>query len=522
MYLIVINLVFSFLFLVDLWYYRGFGTMPVLQIIKQTANLNNMSQGILSVMHLIDAVLLLDFPLILVYWIMNRNLCRGFVRNGLLFALTFIIPLGVITYIPLKTDLLEKNWVDPNFINTSYSPIGYHIYSIYSFWKDSKPVQLSKTESDYIRKWFKDKFENLPDNKYKGMFKGKNLIHIDIESMENFVIGRTVNGQEITPNLNRLLKNSLYFASTYEQVNQGNSSDADFMVNTSVYPLRQNSVFYAYPDNTYPGSTPRLLEKLGYNTLALHPDEGTFWNWMPNLTAIGFQQRIGAEAWDMDDTFFLGISDSSFFRQAEPYIARLKQPFYAFMPTQSSHSPFDIPEKYRYMKLDESMANMTLGLYFQSMYYADKCIGEMISYLERDGLLDNTVVVFCGDHSGITRYHPGEAAKVQPAQDWWLVGDKRQIPFIIYQKNISGEKFDINAAQVDILPTIAYIMGVDQKDYEYTAMGRNLLNTKKNFAVLVDGKYVGDASSEEQKEHDIQGLEIADTIVKSNYFKLHE
>ncbi len=107
------------------------------------------------------------------------------------------------------------------------------------------------------------------------MAKGKNLIYIQVESLENFVIGKTVNGKEITPNLNKLVQKSLYFPNTFEQVNEGTSSDADLMVNTSMLPLRQGSTFFRYPNTNY-NSLPNLLEGEGYATSAIHPDKGSF------------------------------------------------------------------------------------------------------------------------------------------------------------------------------------------------------------------------------------------------------
>ena len=89
-----------------------------------------------------------------------------------------------------------------------------------------------------INELFEVKKENLPNNEYFARSKGKNLIYIQVESLENFVIGQKINGKEITPNLNKLVQSSLYFPNTFEQVNEGTSSDADLMVNTSMLPLR--------------------------------------------------------------------------------------------------------------------------------------------------------------------------------------------------------------------------------------------------------------------------------------------
>ena len=82
----------------------------------------------------------------------------------------------------------------------------------------------------------------------------------------------------------------------------------------------------------------------------------------------------------------------------------------------------------------------------------------------------------------------------------------------------SGEAID-TSGQIDILHTIAYLMGVDSSEFEGTAMGRNLLNTRKNFAVLYDGEYIAPQNNEQEMKRARHGLELADKMIRSNYFK---
>lgn len=519
-YLLSAEIVSTAILLIDTWYFRGFGSLTSLNTIKQSRNIDSkMFESILSVIYKVDLLYLSGFIIFLILaFLLRKDYCK---KAGSLpgFIAVFAVFAVIVALVPFKFSFLQKRYVDSNLVCIKISPAGYHFFDLYSFYKDSRPVNLSSEENGEIENWFIQKQEYLPDNGYKGRFSGKNLIHIDVESLESFVINRSIDGQEITPNLNRLFKNSIYFSNIYEQVNQGNSSDADLLVNTSVYPIRKGSTFFEFPKNSY-NSLPKILEREGYFTIALHPDEGTFWNWMESLTHIGFQKCVGLEQWIVDEEFFLGITDGSYLRQLEAYMVREKfrQPFYAFLPTQSSHSPFDIPEQYREMQLGDGIKDTTLGLYFQSMHYADKCIGEYINALDRDGLLDNTVVVICGDHAGITKYHPEDAEKVKPSQDWWLVKE-RKIPFMVYSKDGKAEQIDTIGGQVDILPTVAYLMGIGEETYNRTAMGRNLVKTNKNFAVLSNGEVVGEFENQKEKEHAIKGLEIGDIIIKSNYFK---
>jgi lipoteichoic acid synthase len=524
-FLIILNISISILFVMDLWYFRSYGNLASVHLIKETANLENLSDSILSMSRLKDAAFLIDIlPLMAIAFLFRNSMIEA-KRSLKLFFILFFASALYITAVSLVIDVKKAipnqtffftSWVPTRTVN-QLSPLGYHYLDLFLFIVDSHHITLSKSQKNDISTWFKDKKENLPDNKYKSIFKGKNLIMIQVESLENFVINQKINGQEVTPNLNKILKNSIYFSNFYEQINNGGSTDADLMSNTSVYPVRIGSTFFRYPDNTY-NSLPKLLIKQGYGTIAIHPDRAAYWNWMPSLKAIGFQKCIDSEFFNKTEEIGLGISDGSFLRQVEPIIKVQKQPFYSFIVTLTSHSPFNLPGKYRELALDSKLDRTKLGGYFQSVHYTDKQIGTLLNKLDSDKLLDNSVVVVYGDHCGIHRYYKDEIKNIKPWEDWWLKTNE-EIPFIIYQKNMTGEENKEIAGQIDILPTLAYTLGIDEEKLENTAMGRNLFNTKKNFAVTAKGVYIGDTKNTKEKENEIKGLKIADSIIQSNYFK---
>lgn len=524
-FLTVFNGAASLLLMFDLWYFRGFGTVLNLHLLKQAANLENMSDSIFSMARGIDLVFVFDAVIIFIIALLNKNPYEKVKRSVFLFALLFTLCTGYIAYVHYKVDIVEQGqnqilfrvcWT-PKETVTNLSPIGYHIYDTYNFWYENIPLELDAQEKLEIRNWFESKKEKLPDNNYMGAFKGKNLIFIQVESLENFVINREIEGQEITPNLNKLLKNSLYFPGIHEQVYNGTSSDSDLMSNTSVYPIRKGSTFFRYPYNSY-NSLPRLMEKQGYSTLAIHPDKGAFWNWMEALKAFGFDRCLDAEDFNQDEKIGLGLSDGSFLRQVGDVLVKEKQPFYAFMVTLTSHGPFDIEKEYRELRLEETLDKTKLGGYFQSIRYTDKHIGNLISRLDTQGILDNSVLVIYGDHAGIHKYYQDELKDITPYEEWWGRKDTR-IPLIIYQKQLAGKQIDTIGGQIDIMPTVAYLMGVEEKDYADTVMGRNLLKTKRSFAVLADGTFVCDPGSEQYKDDAVKGIDIADRIIRSDYFK---
>jgi len=527
-YLISYNFLFSLIFLVDLIYLRGFNALPSMHVLGQTSNLHNLWECIFSMTQWVDAFFLIDIIALVVFAIVRRKtLYCSMERSILGFAAIFAVSLLIVSYIPVSIKFLDKhplssrNW-QYNSILASHdlSPVGYHIYNIYTFWKDSQKVVLTPEEKEDVKKWLEDKKENLPDNKYKGMYKGKNLILIQFESLENFVINQKIEDQEITPNLNKLLKSGIYFPNMHEQAREGTSSDAELAANTSMYPLLRGSTFFRYPHTTY-RSLPKVLKEQGYSTVAYHADVASFWNWVEALTNIGYDTCVDSTKFKMDDEVGMGLSDGSFLRQIEPMIVRQKQPFLSFIITLTSHGPYELPGKYRELGLDkkyETYNNYFFRSYLESIHYVDKQLGKFLEELDKDGIMDNTVVAIYGDHEGLTRYYQDGKVKDLMEKYGWNNNNKR-IPLIIYSKGMQPEVIETRGGQIDIMPTLSYLMGVDEKQYGGYILGRNLLNTKKDFAVLSNYKYLADTVTDENLKYAAKDMRISDLIIRSNYFK---
>ena len=528
-YLITANLLVSILYCADLWYFRAFNTMPTMNILRETPNLNNLSGSIIGTMRPVDLTFVCDLILLVLVAVFAGKAYKSVQRRFITFAIILAAAIGTLSYIPLKLYMSGMSgervkssiiyMYDSTVTSRNLSPLGYQLYSVYSFFNDGKTIKLSTDQKNEISQWYAQNKEILPDNSYKGMFAGKNLLIIEVESLEKFVVNQKVYGQEITPNINRLLKNSMYFTDVHEQVHEGNTIDAEFITNTSLYPLLQGSTSFLYPYNDYENTLPKIMGRNGYHTSDIQPDQGSFWNWMILMKSLGFEKCLDNSAFNTDEAFGMGISDESFLKQVEPIIVNQKQPFYTFMITQSTHTPYDLPYGLRELKLPDALDNSYFGGYLQSIHYTDKHLGQFLDSLENDGVLDNTVVVMYGDHEGIHKYFPDSLKDITGLEgDWWK-DNKKQTPLIVYQPGMKPEEIATTGGEIDILPTACYLMGIDSSEYEGTAMGRNLLNTKKSFAVLQGGEYVGAAGDTGQAAHAKKGLEIADTIIRGNYFK---
>ncbi|WP_032120878.1 LTA synthase family protein [Clostridium amazonitimonense] len=523
----IINLFITALYIFDIWYFRSNSAFLNIHMFKMTSNLENLGSSIISMVRLVDILFIIDLILQIPLSIKLKEKFKNNERSISSFLLLFVISTLYITYAHYKIDILnkgfenqmvfQKSW-SPNQNISNLTPIGYHLFDTYYSYKDSKPYVLSDSEKSETEKWFKDNKEVLPPNEYSGIFEGKNLLLIQWESLETFVINQKVDNQEITPNMNNILKNSIYFDNFYEQTHHGTSSDAELITHTSVFPVRSGSTFFRYPNNTYKNSFPNVMSKLGYTTLASHPDKGSFWNWMPALKSIGFENVMDSNDYNVDEVLNLGLSDKSYLNQFAEVIKDLNTPFFAYTVTLTSHTPFILPEEYRDLNLNEGLANSKLGGYFQGIRYTDKYIGELLNTLDENGILDNTVVAIYGDHEGVHKFFNDEIVNLPDKEDWWIENHKK-VPFIIYSKDLEGKTVSIHGGQADTFPTLAYLFGANEEDFTTSIMGRNLLNTNKDFVILSDRTYLGKESSPNEKEEMLKSIELSDKLIRANYFK---
>ncbi|CDM67206.1 phosphoglycerol transferase [Clostridium bornimense] len=520
-YVIMLDLVFSIILIGDLWYYRGFGSFLNLYMFKMTSNLDNLGESIASMIRWVDILFLLDIPIYI--WIIKKDKNSIINRQIKMFVFVFAIGIGYISYGYVKIDKFNGGYTGQNLFKAIWSsnaqmfnlsPIGYHIYDSYRFYIDSKPCKLNDKDKDKIKYYYDSKESGLEKTEDFGKFKNKNLIVVQVESLENFVINEKIEGKEITPNLNKLLKNSYYFSNYFEQTLNGTTSDGTFVSNTSMLPVKRGSVNFDYPNNTY-NSLPTILKNNGYNTYTMHPEKGSYWNWKVSELSLGFENAYDISDFKETEFYGLGLTDESFFDQVIPKLKKEKTPFYSFMISISSHTPFNMPDEFDKLGLSKDIKDTKLGGYVTAISYTDYVIGKFMDSLDKEGILDNSIVVFYGDHEGVTKFYKDEIDKNQELGNDAINNDRR-VPLIIYDKNLEGKEIETYGGQVDFLPTISYLLGIEESEYTDTAMGRNLLNTNQNFVVLTTGEYRGD--NKKEKKEKIKSLNISDMMIRSNYF----
>lgn len=523
-----LNLLFSLLVLGDMWYYRSNSVFLNYHMFSMTSNLENLGSSIISMLRWVDILFFIDIIVLAFLNIKKRNSFKEIKRNVLGGITLILASLSFLFYLHVKIDkldggfqyqfLLRTSW-SPNQTMGNLTPIGYHIYDAFDFYEQSKPYIFEKNELESSKEILKSLKEDLPDNEYAGLMKGENLIVIQWESLETSVINKSIDGQEITPTLNKILSNSLYFDNYYEQTYSGTSSDAELLTNTSVFPVREGATFFRYPTNTYENSLPNIFKRMGYSTLASHPDKGSYWNWLISLKSMGYDECLDSSDYDTSEKINLGVSDKSYLNQFVDKVKELKSPFMAYTITLTSHTPFDLPENEISLNVPETLKGSKLGGYYECINYTDKYIGEFLKRLDEEGILDNTVVVMYGDHEGVHKFYDDEVSAMKNLEPWMEKNNKK-VPLIIYNKKLEGQIFSKAGGQVDLLPTVAYLFGASKDDYNsLLTLGRNLLNTNMDYAVLSNHDVIGNNLDKEKQEKIKSLIEISDKMIRGNYFK---
>lgn len=522
-YLIFIDSIYSIFIILDLWTYRGTGHLLALKFLFYNEGFNTLNKGIINP-NIKDLIFVVDIILIMFIYrkVVNKINCKKKIGVSIsLIAACFSI-LGLYHYI---FDIRDVSNGEVKFIQddweaswNTYTRVCYRSFLGNHIYEDYKTVLklikgVNEDEIKEIDEWLAWNKEDIEDNEYKAIAKGKNVIFLQIESLENFVINEEVFGQEITPNLNKLIKNNIYFKNIYEQNNAGNSIDMDMMAASGVLPLGDVITYLNYPEVKY-SSLPRLLNEEGYNTILTHAERAGDWNWAEaGKSAAGYKTIWDINDYNIDEYAGFGLSDRSLYTQFVDKLSKEEGPFLAVVPTLTSHGPFDIAEKYRELDLPTELDQNRLGGYFQSINYADKQIGLFFELLEEKNLLDNTIVVIYGDHGGVHKYYMEDVEASNFEGDWWQEKDNK-VPLIICGSDIPSKIVESYGGQIDIMPTVSYLMGLDTKGYQ---MGRNLLNTNRDATVIKGGIVVGNPS-EEEEEMLKKAYDIADKIIKNNYY----
>ncbi len=315
-----------------------------------------------------------------------------------------------------------------------------------------------------------------------------NLVLVQVESLQQWVVGARVGGQEITPFLNTVPARGLYFSSVFDQSAEGRSSDGEFVTLNSLLPLPRGAVAFLRSGNRF-FALPSVLKEQGYATLSAHAFERGFWNRASLHRRYGFDRSLFQRELGRGEVIGWGLADGPFLARVVRHLETLPQPFFAFCITLGLHHPFDqFPARHKVMDVGE-LTDTPLGNYVHAMHYVDEQLRRFVAALDEAGLLRRTVVAIYGDHeSGLAI----DANLLRVLGTEWqpsLPLRLRRVPFLVLlpEGGVTGEVAEI-AGHVDIAPTLLHLLGLPRPR---SVLGSAILPGRDAVAAIPGGSAAG-------------------------------
>ncbi|MDR1521487.1 MAG: LTA synthase family protein [Streptococcaceae bacterium] len=363
---------------------------------------------------------------------------------------------------------------------------GYRSFKTNQVRLEASPKNLVKVK-DYVDQHYTNYNHNL-----FGIAKGRNVITIHLESFQQFLIDyKLKNNQEqeyeVTPFLNSIFRseNTFSFDNFFHQVAQGKTSDAENLLENSLFGLESGSLFTQYGgENTFQAAPNILQQQFGYTSAVFHGNGGGFWNRNETYKQLGYDYFFYDSYFKINEknSFQYGLHDKELFKQSIRYLEHLQQPFYVKYITVSNHFPYG---KFHGEEDGFPFADTkdhTINGYFATAHYLDTAIKEFFDYLKLSGIYDNFVIIIYGDHYGISnKRNPDLANLLDKDSETWNDYDNAMLQRVPLMIHIPGRTDGyINhtfSGEIDVLPTILHLLGVDTK--RYLQLGQDLLSPNK-------------------------------------------
>ena len=396
------------------------------------------------------------------------------------------------------------------------------IFSVFGcIWYDitdaAEPITPEKQAE--IERWLASQPKHQPANSVTE--KRSNLLIVFAESLESWVLEKKVDGKEITPCLNRLLKekSTLYAPNVLTQVKGGRSIDAQLMICSGLLPLMSGTYSSLYYDNTFYTIQKAMRGLKHSRSYLLTIDKVSTWNQGAVARSFGTDTIISYHDFKMTEAVgtHKRIGDASFFQQCREKIERGEvwkpgESVYMQFVTYSGHAPFKLPDHLRTITFPASIPEKAAD-YMTTAHYTDKAIGDFVAYLKTLPQYKETIVVSVGDHEGLASYR--QELVGNPACRG-LVSDKQLTPFIVLNSPV-GMRYDKFMGQIDIYPTLLNLMQLDA--YRWHGLGQSILDPRKQGVAVGSVMNVEGTGSDKEVERLKEAHTVSDYMLRYDWLK---
>ena len=373
------------------------------------------------------------------------------------------------------------------------------------------------------------------ENKYTGMFEGKNLIYIVAESFSELAVS-----EKYTPTLYKLVHDGFYFENFYTS-NNLSTIGGEFQALTGLYA--DNTILSSWRNGTgyYPYGLGNIFKDNGYNTFAYHNNSVYFQDRNIYLQSQGFnnfkgcynglEKLINCEQWPQSDVEMINATINDYVDSDKPFMT--------YYMTVSGH--------FYYNFSDNSMAKKNKDLvndldypeevkgYMATQIELDKALELLINKLKEKDKLDDTVIVLLADHFPYNLSLDNINILSTYKRDYLIEANSNNL--IIYNSKMKKVTVDKVGMSIDVLPTVLNLFGINYDSR--IIMGKDILSTTPGIAIFKDkswvtnnGTYYASTGRFEAKADDIEEdylkninaivnnrVAISRMIVDSDYYK---
>lgn len=490
--ILILDLFISIIFFADELYY-SYSSMVI--SVNQAGNIRYIKEILDTVKYLLNIRQILYFIDIVIFIVLLKFIKykdikkgskdRGY-KNILVSLLIIYMCIGnIVTLCVFVYNAPYNN----NYQISEGTIFGYHINDLNMYFNINGSLKYkskSEVEDAYeeLNKYYKENYTE----KYKGIAKGKNVIVLQLESIQEFLYNAKINGKAITPNMNKFLDENIHITNMQSQ-SYTSTADSEFSVQTSLYPLENGLSFSKYWNAQYEDLF-SIMTNNNYHTVYMHGNEGSFWNREKVYNNFDIDEIDFIDHFEDKSEYIMGyLSDELLYKQAISDIKKYKKPFFMNILSASSHTGFTLDglseeKREKMVTIDVGDYKGTvIGNYLESANYADYQFGMFINELKKNKIYDDTVILIFGDHYGVR-------------QDEWSLYDylskecnielndiQKKINFtnVLAGIHIPGVKSSIISkpvSKLDIKPTIISILGIKADESDIT-LGMSIFSNKQ-------------------------------------------
>lgn len=428
---------------------------------------------------------------------------------------TAVIALLCGTVLGADTVLVWDQHTDPSFLYDNFSDdqANMNMLGLYQYtFRDVQNIvtaggNITDEERQALESWLAER--SHADNEMSGRYEGKNLMLIQLESIDTWMLT-----EDYMPNLYALKQDSLSFVNHYTPAYiTAGTFNTEFMVNTSLIPAQPGLSMSVYTSNAFPNAMASLFEAKGYTARSFHGSEAEIYTRGAIHENLGYEKYYAGSDMQMHHYQFDRYLMNGYEAMTE------STPFFSFVITISGHGAYG-PHNLigqTHQETADAVAKRTEENYRYAVAHAmetDLFIGMLLERLEAEGCLEDTVLIFYADHCNYYLLDNTLLKDIKGVDD---LNQADNTDLFIYDGGKTTGTVQKVTSSLDVLPTIANLFGLDA---DYAAMiGHDAFSDDGGWAFWQDGTWFdGTVWSREVREDIQRQRQMSQLILADNYY----